>query len=295
MDRRGHGRWLIVATACLLGGAIAFLWPSVVNSLLYFPSRGLDADPKAAGLAYEDVEMRTSDGERLHGWWIPAARPPATAHVLFFHGNGGNIAHRIAHARVLADAGLDVLLFDYRGYGRSTGSPNESGTYADARAAREAVVARPGVDPAALVYLGESLGGAVATELAVAHPPAALVLQSTFTSVRAMARLHYPVVPAAFVPDAYPTRDRLARAARARPRPARGSRHDHPAVGGTGPFRRRVRAEAVGDDPRRGPQRPPARGRARIRRDGRRVGARGPAIAASVSPLLDSTLFGGRG
>ena len=209
MDRRGRGRWLIVATACLLGGAIAFLWPSVVNSLLYFPSRVVEGDPRTAGLSFEDVEMRASDGERLHGWWIPAARPPAAAHVVFFHGNAGNIAQRLAHARVLSDAGLDVLLFDYRGYGRSSGAPDEAGTYRDARAAREAVLARPGVDPAALVYLGESLGGAVATELAVAHPPAALVLQSTFTSVRAMARLHYPVVPAALVPDAYPTKGRI--------------------------------------------------------------------------------------
>ena len=211
MDRRGRGRWLLVATACLLGGAIALRWASVVNSLLYFPSPVLDADPGDVGLAFEDVEMRASDGERLHGWWIPAARPPAVAHVLFFHGNGGNIAHRVAHARALSAAGLDVLLFDYRGYGRSTGSPDEAGTYRDARAAREAVLARRGVDPAAIVYVGESLGGAVAAELAVAHPPAALVLQSTFESVRAMARLHYPVVPAALVPDAYPTADRIAR------------------------------------------------------------------------------------
>lgn len=187
------------------------MWPSVVNALLYFPSRLLDADPSAAGLRYEDVAMTTADGERLHGWWIPTLRPPAIGHVLFFHGNGGNISHRVAHARVLAEAGLDVLLFDYRGYGRSTGSPDEEGTYRDARAAREALLARPGVDAEGIVYLGESLGGAVAVELALEHPPAALVLQSTFASVRRMARVHYAVVPAAAVPDVYPTIDRIAR------------------------------------------------------------------------------------
>jgi fermentation-respiration switch protein FrsA (DUF1100 family) len=208
MQRRRLG--LVVVAIGLMGG-VAFVWPAVVNSLLYFPSRAIDADPSEAGLAFSDLEIATADGERLHGWWIPAPRPPAVAHVLFFHGNGGNIAHRIAHARVLADAGLDVLLFDYRGYGRSTGSPGEQGTYTDARAALGALRARPGVRPGGIVYLGESLGGAVAAELAIADPPAALVLQSTFASIRRMARLHYPVVPAPLVPDLYPTIDRIAR------------------------------------------------------------------------------------
>jgi fermentation-respiration switch protein FrsA (DUF1100 family) len=131
--------------------------------------------------------------------------------VLFFHGNGGNISHRLVAARALADAGANVLLFDYRGYGRSTGRPAEAGTYRDARAALLALRAQPGLDAAPVVYLGESLGGAVATELAVAEPPAALVLQSTFTSVREMARLHYPFIPSALVPAAYPTLDRIAR------------------------------------------------------------------------------------
>jgi hypothetical protein len=187
------------------------MWSSFVNALLYFPSRGKGATPAAVGLAYTDLDIPTADGERLHGWWIPSRRRPATAHVLFFHGNGGNISHRIAHARVLADAGLDVLLFDYRGYGRSTGAAGEAGTYRDARAARAALLARPGIDAAPILYLGESLGGAVATELALAEPPAGLVLQSAFTSVRDMARLHYPIIPAALVPDVYPTADRIAR------------------------------------------------------------------------------------
>jgi uncharacterized protein len=103
-----------------------------------------------------------------------------------------------------------VLLFDYRGYGRSTGRPSEHATYADARAARAALVGRPGVDPARIIYLGESLGAAVALELAIDAPPAGLILQSPFTSIRDMARLHYPIVPRALVPDAYPNLDRIA-------------------------------------------------------------------------------------
>lgn len=187
------------------------MWSSIVNALLYFPSRALEGTPASVGLPFADLDIPTSDGQRLHGWWIPSPRRPAAGHVLFFHGNGGNVSHRLAEARVLADAGLNVLLFDYRGYGRSTGHPGEEGTYRDARAARAALLARPGLGGAPVLYVGESLGGAVAAELAVAEPPAGLVLQSTFTSVRAMARLHYPLVPAALVPDAYPTLERVAR------------------------------------------------------------------------------------
>jgi uncharacterized protein len=102
------------------------------------------------------------------------------------------------------------LLFDYRGYGRSSGRPDEHGTYRDARAACRALREQPGVDVSRVIYLGESLGGAVALELALELPPAGLVLQSTFSSVRDLARLHYPYIPAPLVPDAYPSRARIA-------------------------------------------------------------------------------------
>jgi fermentation-respiration switch protein FrsA (DUF1100 family) len=202
--------WL-AAALCAAVWIATIMWSSVVNALLYFPTRVLDGTPASVGLAYADLEIPTTDGQRLHGWWIPSPRRRVAAHVLFFHGNGGNISHRLVQARALADAGLDVLLFDYRGYGRSTGSPDEAGTYRDARAARATLLAQPGIDAHAIVYLGESLGGAVATELALAEPPAGLVLQSAFASVREMARLHYPVIPSALVPDAYPTLERIAR------------------------------------------------------------------------------------
>ena len=180
----------------------------LLNSLLFFPSRSLPATPAVAGLRFEDVWMRTEDGERLHGWWV--SRGPAHAgHVLLCHGNAGNVADRILHAALLDAAGFDVLLFDYRGYGRSGGVPGELGTYRDARAARAALLAQPGVEPARVVYLGESLGAAVALELALHAPPAGLVLQSAWTSVRALARLHYPMIPPSLVPDAYPSLRRI--------------------------------------------------------------------------------------
>jgi uncharacterized protein len=179
-----------------------------LDALLYFPSRALTRTPAAAGLAFEDLALDAEDGVRLHGWWIPAPGPRA-GHLLYCHGNGGNVADRVAHAALLARLGFDVLLFDYRGYGRSAGAPGEAGTYRDARAARRALLARPGVDAGAVVYLGESLGGAIALALALEHPPAGLILQSTFTSVRDMARLHYPFIPTPVVPDAYPSLRRI--------------------------------------------------------------------------------------
>jgi len=180
----------------------------LVNSLLYFPSRSLSVSPAVVGLVARDVEIPTEDGERLHAWWFRTPDEPL-GHVLLCHGNAGNVADRLLHARLLTDVGFDVLVFDYRGYGRSTGRPDEEGTYRDARAARTTLLKLEGIDPRHVVYLGESLGGAVALALAIEAPPRALVLTSTFTSVRDMARLHYPVVPAVLVPDAYPSLARI--------------------------------------------------------------------------------------
>jgi uncharacterized protein len=181
---------------------------SALNSLLYFPSRDIHETPAAVGLGFRELTLETEDGERLHAWWIPAGSP-SPGHVLLCHGNAGNIGDRVLHAKLLSAAGFDVLLFDYRGYGRSTGRPDEQGTYRDARAARGALLREPDVDPERVLYLGESLGGAVALDLALEHPPRGLVLQSTFTSVRDMARLHYRFVPRAAVPDAYSSLRRI--------------------------------------------------------------------------------------
>jgi uncharacterized protein len=176
----------------------------LLNGMLYFPSRLVVQTPAAAGLAFADVTFETEDGERLHAWWIPA-RAPSIGHVLLCHGNAGNVGDRVRHVELLSTAGFDVLAFDYRGYGRSTGRPSERGLYSDARAARNAMLARRAIDLGRVLYLGESLGAAVALALALELPPAGLILQSAFTSVRDMARLHYPFIPPALVPDAYPS------------------------------------------------------------------------------------------
>jgi fermentation-respiration switch protein FrsA (DUF1100 family) len=182
----------------------------LLSSLLYFPLRSFYATPNDLGLRHEDVSFEADDGTRLHGWWIPASRRPAAAHVILCHGNAGNIGDRVLHAKYLTEAGLDILLFDYRGYGRSEGKPDEAGTYRDARAALGALIRQRNVDAARVIYLGESIGGAVALALALHEPPMGLVLQSAFTSVRDMGRLHYPLIPSALVPDAYPSLRRIA-------------------------------------------------------------------------------------
>jgi pimeloyl-ACP methyl ester carboxylesterase len=173
----------------------------LLNSLLYLPERELLEKPGDRGLTYEELTLATEDGERLHGWWVETTAERLGS-ILLCHGNGGNVGDRVLHARLLCEVGFDVLLFDYRGYGRSTGRPDEEGTLRDARSARTALLDRAGEEP---VVLGESLGGGVALALSLEHPPRGLVLQSAFTGVRDMARHHYPFIPRALVPDAYPS------------------------------------------------------------------------------------------
>ena len=177
---------------------------AALGALLYFPSRAILQTPADAGLTFDELELATEDGERLGAWWI-AGRAPSRGHLLVCHGNAGNIGDRVATAALLTAAGFDVLLFDYRGYGRSSGRADEQGTYRDARAALATLVRRPGVDRDRVFYLGESLGGAVALALAVEQPPRGLILQSAFASIRDAARAHYPFIPRVLIPDAYPS------------------------------------------------------------------------------------------
>jgi fermentation-respiration switch protein FrsA (DUF1100 family) len=181
-----------------------------LNQMLFYPERDSGVTPRIAGLEYRELEVETEDGERLHAWWIPASGE-RIACALFAHGNGGNIAGRIPHAAALGAAGIDVLLFDYRGYGASSGSPSEEGTYLDARAALAALREQPEAAASPTLYIGESLGGAIALWLAIEEPPDGLVLQSTFTSVRDAAKKHFPFVPAQLMPDAYPSLSRIRR------------------------------------------------------------------------------------
>ena len=163
--------------------------------LVYFPQveRELTATPRAAGLDYEDVTLTTADHIQLHGWWVPARNSRGT--VLLMHGNAGNISHRLGYLTMFNRLGYSVLLFDYRGYGKSDSRPDEEGTYRDAEAAWLHLTTVRNAAARDIVMVGESLGGGVATWLALKYPPRALVLASTFTSVPDLGAQIYPWLP----------------------------------------------------------------------------------------------------
>jgi fermentation-respiration switch protein FrsA (DUF1100 family) len=160
--------------------------------MLFYPTSRLDARPSDWGMHYRDVAMRAEDGVALHGWFIPSAESDLA--LLFFHGNAGNISHRGDSVGVFRRLGVNVLIPDYRGYGRSEGSPSEEGLYRDARAAWQWLVDEGGFPPQRIIVFGRSLGGVVAARLASEVGPRALILESTFTSARDMARDLFPVL-----------------------------------------------------------------------------------------------------
>ena len=169
------------------------LWAWAEKRFVFFPESEILNTPEQAGLRYEDVYLRSSDGLTLHGWFLPAP-PGVPAHRaqtwLWFHGNGGNIGTRVGQLeRAHHLLGVHQFIFDYRGYGRSEGKPTERGTYQDARAALDYLNERSGIDPGRIVYFGHSLGAAVSIELAVSHPPLGMALVGPFSSVRDMAKL----------------------------------------------------------------------------------------------------------
>ncbi|MGA4580043.1 alpha/beta hydrolase [Limisphaera sp. VF-2] len=183
-------RWLLLLV--LLWGMLRWF----EHRQIYFPTRTLEASGRELGRPVEELELRTPDGLRLHGWYFPADphSPRASWAMLVCHGNGGNISHRLDLAGALLQTGAAVLLFDYRGYGRSEGRPSETGTYRDARAAYEWLRGR-GHPPGHIVAVGESLGGAIAAHLATEVPVGGLILLGAFTSIPDIGSELYPWLP----------------------------------------------------------------------------------------------------
>lgn len=181
-------------TLGVLVGATLFLVFSE-KRLIYYPAAEVDVTPKALGLPFEEVEIDVEPGVKLHGWFIKAAKEPSVATVLFSHGNAGNIADRLDRVLRWRELDADFLLYDYRGYGRSTGSPDEEGTYRDGRAAYDYLVKGRHIDPARLILMGESLGCAVSIQLAIERRAAGLVIEAPFASIAQMANAIYPFLP----------------------------------------------------------------------------------------------------
>jgi uncharacterized protein len=208
--KRPHRRpwWArLVISAGLVWATIIITMAIFEESMIFFP----DPDPSGfwdseavsngTGTTIEECYFATDDGERLHAWWCRPEAPGAPASattemvLLWFHGNAGNLSQRAGLMLELASIPTQVFIVDYRGYGRSTGKPNEKGVYRDARAAWRYLREDGGVDADRIVILGKSLGGAVAVDLAAEVEPAGLIVESSFTSVPEMASHHYPFIP----------------------------------------------------------------------------------------------------
>ncbi|MBI4063758.1 MAG: alpha/beta hydrolase [Elusimicrobia bacterium] len=179
----------------LAGGLFFIYWFTGIleQANLYHPERIIEATPQAVGLNFEDVWLTAADGVKIHGWWI--GHQNFKQAVLFCHGNGGNISHRLETIKAFYDLGFYVFIFDYRGYGQSEGSPSEKGLYQDALAAYQFLTKEKKVSPEKIVLFGESLGGAVAADLAGNVEVGAVVTEGALSSVKDMARVVYPFLP----------------------------------------------------------------------------------------------------
>ena len=163
------------------------------HTAVFFPGRSMDSTPAQAGMPYEDLYLTTSDGVKINAWLVKSS--PLASTILFAHGNAGTMSDRVMKIKFFHDFGLNVLVFDYRGYGKSQGYPTEKGIYLDAQAAYDYLQSRPDIDYQRIIGYGESLGGVVAVDLAARRKLAALIIESSITSAQDMAKRLYPFLP----------------------------------------------------------------------------------------------------
>lgn len=175
------------------------------RNLIFFPDKNIYYNPGQMGLTWEDIYLDTEDDVKINAWFIPA---DSSKHVILFcHGNAGNISHRLESIRIFHSLGLDVIIFDYRGFGKSSGTPDEEGTCLDAETVWNYLINDKGFRPDQIIIFGRSLGSGIASWLAIKHQPAGLILESSFTSlpdlgaqiypffpVRLLSRYHYPTI-----------------------------------------------------------------------------------------------------
>lgn len=196
MRGRSHLK-LRVALMAVAVGVIVMLLRSLETKLVFFPAPASEGDWQPRGLTFEDAAITTEDGVKLHGWFFPALQGRNVAPMLFSHGNAGNVATWAPAAFELwRRTGAPVLLYDYRGYGKSQGTPTAAGIVKDGRAARKWLAERTKVPVSATILVGRSLGGGVSVRLAAEDGARALILQNTFNSLVAVAEVVMPWVPA---------------------------------------------------------------------------------------------------
>lgn len=194
----GYG--VLVVTVYLMQGRMLYL--------ANVPGRELTATPADILLEYDDILIETDDGVTLHGWYIPGE---GSRTLLFFHGNAGNISHRLDSIRQFHRLGLSIFIFDYRGYGRSNGRPRETGIYRDADAAWRFLTEDRGIAANDIIMFGRSMGASAAAKLATRVDPLGLIVESSFTSIPDIAQELYPWLPARLLSRLrHATRDYIA-------------------------------------------------------------------------------------
>jgi hypothetical protein len=181
---------------------LVFIYVKYIESRsIFIPSRELELDPAYLNLRFEDIYFNTSDGLKINGWLIPANNPKYT--LLFLHGNGGNIGHRLEKLNMLSKIGLNVFIIDYRGYGKSAGRPSEAGLYLDAKAAYDYLVNGRKINPENIILYGESIGTAATIDLAYRVLVKAIILEGAFSSGKDMARRVFALIPNFFFSDRF--------------------------------------------------------------------------------------------
>lgn len=191
--------WILFGIPCflvLIYLAAMALFSGLQRRLIYYPaypSREIKETPGDHGLGFDEVHFTATDGTRLFGWFVPVEHPRGT--VLFCHGNAGNISHRMESIKIFLGLGLNVFIFDYRGYGKSSGSVSEQGTYRDVEAAWDYLVSEREVPQEEIIVFGRSLGGAIAAWIVQDRDAKALILESAFTSIPDIGATLYPFLP----------------------------------------------------------------------------------------------------
>ncbi len=204
-----HWAYLVVFILIL---AVCFhlFYPRVESFFIYFPQSSFDFSPEEFRLQYREAFFNTADGERLHGWFFPGQKDSPV--ILHFHGNAGNISHRLDLVQPFLRKGLSLFLFDYRGFGKSEGRPSEKGLYLDGTAAYDYLAQKEGILPGNIVLHGHSIGAAVAVEVALKKSVRSVILESAFTSTKDMAKaipLFFLLSP--FLPASYNNLEKVAR------------------------------------------------------------------------------------
>ncbi len=194
----------------LLGAVLLMLYIKYIESRsVFFPEKEIEFFPSQVNLPFEDVVFNTLDGIRLNGWFIPQPNAPTT--ILFFHGNAGNIGHRLDKLLMLLATGANVFIIDYRGFGKSEGRISEKGLYLDAQAAYDYLVEVRKIPAEQIILYGESLGVAAVIDLAAKVKVKAIILEGGFSKGRDMAARMYPFIPNLLFADSYNSLERIKR------------------------------------------------------------------------------------